>query len=112
MYYLLLSFRIFFILSDGFFYLGHPKSAGWTHLTLNYIRYEDGQGIRMYYDGREVASDTTNFGGTYSAGDGRIVVGRIFTDRDENYASIQVDELIYFNKALTTTDIKLLYNET
>ena len=66
----------------------------------------------MFIDGAEVANDTTKYTWlqTQPAGDGRIVVGRIYTDKDERYTSLQLDELIFFNKALSTTDITAMYN--
>ena len=64
----------------------------------------------MYINGTEVASDTTKHEGSYSPGDGRIVVGRYYTDKDRDYASVQVDELIYFDAALTSDDVQLIYN--
>ena len=82
--------------------------TGWTHIVLNYIGPYNGQGIRVYYNGQGVVSDTDKDGGPYPAGDGRIVVGRFFTDKDIGYASMQIDELIFFNKTLSTTDIKHL----
>ena len=74
---------------------------------LNYIGPDDGQGIRVY--GMEVVGSTIR-DVSRSAGDGRIVVGRGRTDEDSFYASMQIDELIFFNKALSTNDINLLYN--
>ena len=68
----------------------------------------DGEGIWIYYNGAEVANGTTKHPRSYSAGDGRIVVGRSYTDEDKWHASMQIDELIFFNKAFSTTDIKLL----
>ena len=58
----------------------------------------------------EEASDTTKEGGSYSDGDGSIVVGRYYTDRDRDYASVQVDELIYFDAALTSAEVQSIYN--
>ena len=77
---------------------------------MNYIGPNDGQGIGIYYNGQEVTSSTTKEEGVYPAGDGRTVVGRRYTDQDRGYTSMQIDELIFFNKALRATDIKLLYN--
>ena len=74
------------------------------------IRNEHGEGIRIYYNGTDVASHTIKTDGSYPAGDGRIVVGRGYTDRDELYASVQIDELAFFNKALSTTEITAMYN--
>ena len=62
----------------------------------------------MFINGTEVANDTTKAGGPYSAGDGRIVVGRIFTDHDYYYTSLEVDELIFFNSALVLDEIVAL----
>ena len=56
------------------------------------------------------ANNTTKGSGSRSAGDGRIVVGRYYSDRDERYVSVQVDELIFFNAALTNDDVQLIYN--
>ena len=78
---------------------------------LNYIGPNDGEGLRIYYNGMEVTSDTIkSSAGPYSTGDGRIVVGRRLTNLDENYASVQVDELIYFNASLTSDDVQSIYN--
>ena len=77
---------------------------------LNYIGPNDGQGIRGYVNGKEVVNDPTKTARSYAPGQGRIVVGRRFTDRDRLYMSMMVDELLFFNQTLSTTDIKLLYN--
>ena len=76
---------------------------------LNYIGPNDGEEIRVYYNGQEEVNGVTA-DATRSAGDGRIVVGRRYIDEDSQYASMQIDELIFFNKALSTTDIERLYN--
>ena len=75
---------------------------------LNYIGPNNGQGIQIYYDGVEVDSDTVQDVQSCSAGDGRIVVGRQFTDRDRDYASVMVDELLFFNQTLTAEEISTL----
>ena len=98
------SFRVF--LPDGYFMAYHPEPTGWTHVVLNYSGPNNG--IQMYMDGVEVGSDTTKAGGPYSAGDGRIVAGRYYTNQDRNYASVQVDELLFFNQTLTAAEIEAL----
>ena len=74
----------------------------------NYIGPNDGEGITLYIDGEQVGSDIENYIASYSAGEGSIVVGRYYTDQDKNYASIMVDELIFFNHSLTLKEIKAL----
>ena len=90
----------------------HPKQTGWFHIVGNYIGPNDDEGFKIYYDGTEVASDTTKSLVSRSPGDGRIVVGRQYTDRDQDnsYASLEVDELIFFNAALTSDHVQSIYN--
>ena len=96
--------------SNGYFKVNYLEPSGWTHVVLNYIGPDNGQGIGIYYNGAEVASDTTKTSGSYSAGYGRIVVGRRYTNEDRLYTSVQVDELVFFNVALTPEYIQSLYN--
>ena len=67
----------------------------------------------MFINGAEVASKTTKNDPSYtpSSGDGRIIVGRTFTNSYERYTSLQIDELVYFNQGLTTEEIIKLYND-
>ena len=102
--------RFYVALPTGYFYADHPRPTGWTHIVLNYIGPNNGQGIRIYEDGAEVASDTTKGEGVYPAGDSRIVVGRYYTDRDEYYLSVEVDDPIYFNAALASDEVRSIYN--
>ena len=68
----------------------------------------------MYINGTEEDSDTTKNAWSLPGGDGRIVVGRRFTDRDhaKDYASVMVDELIIFNRHLTSAEISALATAT
>ena len=106
----LIALRFLLYLEDGVLTTYHARQTGWTHVVLNYIGPNNGEGIRMFIDGTEVASSTTKHGRSYSPGDGRIVVGRYYTNYDGNYASVQMDELIYFNAAMTSTEVQLIYN--
>ena len=77
---------------------------------LNYIGPNTGEGIRVYYNGGGVGGDNTKWNRSPSAGDGRIVVGRYYTGRSQRYASVEVDELIFFNRYLSIEEIRMLYN--
>ena len=105
-------FRFHVNLPDGGFYATHSRPTGWIQVVLNYIGPNDGQGIRIYYDGQQVANDTSKHPISRPAGDGRIVVGRLLTNRnfDHDYASITIDELIFFNRFLILDEISSLAN--
>ena len=57
-----------------------------------------------------MARDTTKTALALSAGDGRIVVGRYRTNRNDHYGNVQVDELIFFSESLSQDDITMLRN--
>ena len=97
-------------LPDGYFYISQSKATGWTHVVMNYIGPKNGQGIRMHVNGADVVSDTNKTAQSLTTGDGSIVVGRLFTDSNSYYSSVDVDELIYFNAALTSDDVQSIYN--
>ena len=75
---------------------------------MNYIGTNIGQGIKIFYNGFEMVSVETKLAGSHQTGDGRIVVGRRFTDMDQQYASVMVDELLFFNRYLTPEEISVL----
>ena len=66
------------------------------------------EGFKVYNDGVEVGSGSTNLGGSYSVGDGRIVIGRSLTGVDGNYGSVEVGELLFFNENLTEPEVILI----
>ena len=94
--------------TDGSFYALSSPLSDWTHVVMNYIGPEDGQGIRIYVDGIETGSDVTKIGYLSQPGEGRIVVGRLHTDQNENYASVEVDELMFFNATINDSQVTML----
>ena len=96
---------------DGFFLtaVGKP-SSGWTHVVLNYIGPDDGQGIEVYLDGVHTSTDKvkqlTSY--TITLGDGKVVVGRRYTVDDRDYVSVEIDELVFFNSNIKRAEIQML----
>ena len=102
------SIRISVVLTNGWFATDVLRISDWTHVVINYIGSDNGEGIHIYYDGVEAGSDTSKFAASYGIGDSRIVIGRLYTDRDERYASVELDELMFFNVKLTNSEIIML----
>ena len=101
-------FRAEVAIQNGYFITQVNARSGWTHVVLNYIGPSSGQGIQMFIDGQEVASVTTKMSRSGSgAADGRVVVGKLFSV-GEHYASLEIDELIFFNQTLNLDQIKAL----
>ena len=95
---------------DGVFTDIVAAPTGWTHIVLNYLGPDNEQGIRIYYNGTQVGSDSTRSAATYMPGDGRVVVGRFYVDYGDSYANVDTDELLFFNEALTDPNIQDMSN--
>ena len=70
-------FRFVIHLLDRWFYTDAAPPADWTHVVLNYLGPEAGEGIRVYYDGVTTGSDDTERLVTFPGGFGRVALGRL-----------------------------------
>ena len=77
---------------------------GWFHLVVNFIAPNT---IRLYHN-RTMVGHKNFFSHHHNVGDGRIIIGRQYTDTDGLYTSIQIDELRFFNRTLTEAQILML----
>ena len=93
------------LLDEDFYVIG-PEHEGWFHVVFNFIGPGVSQGIRIYNDGEQVGGGSmVEHVVTHTEGDGKIVFGRFFTDVDARYASVAMDELLFFNHSLTAVEI-------
>ena len=92
------------LLRGGFALPGHDH-VGWFHVVYNFIGPSTTEGIRVYNDGEQVGGTITEDDSTHTEGDGRIVFGRFYTGVDQSYASVQMDELLFFNHTLSASEI-------
>ena len=83
----------------------------WVHVVFNYLGEDaDVGGINVYNDNALVGSKGTGVSQESTAGTGDVVLGRRFTDDDNYYTSAQVDELMFFNRNLSASDVEAFYN--
>ena len=77
---------------------------------INYAGPRNYQGFNLYQDGTLV--DGTQYGGNFDAtpGDGKLVLGKRYLDEDDNYAWVDLDELVFFNRKLTGPEVMKIYN--
>ena len=77
-----------------------------THIVLNYLQPD--ARIKAYADGILAAESNgiTSFG--ISPGSGVIALGRRYTAIDNQYGSVAIDELLFFNEALSEANIMQL----
>ena len=77
---------------------------------MNYLGPSESQGISIYYDGIHGSTNTRVWQVETSPGD-RIRVGKsVFVDRPHtiDYGSLEIDELVIFNRALSQDEITML----
>ena len=101
-------------LYDRFFGYTHNEAPGeWTHVVVKYIGPGGGatRGIYVYYNGELEGDDTNRVSASLQAGNGRVVVGRHLPEEDQDYAGVQMDELLLFNSNLDGNLINVMYNE-
>ena len=81
----------------------------WFHTALVFRRPQPD--IIVSINGMEYREyDTKNY--TFAKARGNMVIGKRNTDRDSNYASVSVDELLFWNVDLTQTTIEMLISDT
>ena len=109
--YLANFFRNYVTVKTGIFWADVPKTNDlWIHLVLNFIGPNGGQGIQAFKDGTLQEHDLYDYSGTYTDGGGQVVVGGRYVSISQDYALVEVDELVFFNKALLEEEVKELYN--
>ena len=107
--YVLTHFRTTISVSDGNFYEATDEVPNdWFHVIVSYGGPDNAEGFTTYFDGRAVISDRRKRGDNNSPGNGRIVIGRTFTEIDDFYSSMEMDDLVMFNRFLTSEQIFLI----
>ena len=87
--------------------------AEWYHLVFNYIEDSPagGNSVVIYHDGVEVGRRAQKVSYTNNAGVGIVVIGRHYVQAlEQDFASVMVDELLFFNRKLTPDEVQILYN--
>ena len=91
----LISCGVFLFLFDGYFDI--DATSEWTHIVMNYIGPDNGQGIEVYVDGILAEVDEDKLDYTSPEGNPAIQIGWIKAGGIYNYANINVDEFSSMN---------------
>ena len=81
-----------------------------TRVVLNYFGPENGMEIKLYQNGGFLKQGSGKISGDYLSGDGRLVVGRQITGWNQNYGSVDLDELLMFNATISEEEIEALWS--
>ena len=88
--------------------LDEPGTRGPTGFTLCLTSLDPKMDKVVYHDGQLVVNETRLIKRRSTSMDRRIVVGRFSTDFDYSYTSLQMNELMFFNRPLTQAEIKMM----
>ena len=94
---------------DGYFHYNHsPVPTEWYHLALVYHGPNNGQGMSVYHDGNLVKPDSSKSPKTHTESSGTVIIGKRHTDQDEDYGSVMVDELMFWDRQLLPAEIQAI----
>ena len=85
---------------------------GWFHISLVFHGPHNGQGLKVYHEGGEysVTTKTSHGVGINKNSSGIVVIGRRLSGINGHHGSVQVDDMIFWNTALTKEEAQLLRN--
>ena len=89
-----------------------PKVTNqWIHLVLNFIGPMREQGIEVFRDGALITNPQSYVQFQRSRGEGKLILGRWYVNMDSGYATIDVDEVVFFNRKLMAQEVVSIYNK-
>ena len=95
--------------ADGYFHYNNaPHSDAWYHMAIVFHGPNEGEGISIYHNAVLMKNDATKQTNTYPDSSGIVIIGKRYTDRDEHYGSVMVDELTFWERQLTLAEIQTL----
>ncbi len=83
-------------------------SDEWFHLVLVFYGPEDG--ISVFVNGSYNESDFTGNAGDFGEASGNVILGKVFADRDIQFADVNVDEMYFWDLPLGAVVIEQIYD--
>ena len=65
--------------------------------------------FQVFYDGALLDPSYSDVINPSPPENGQVVIGRHYVDGDYDYVSVELDELVFFNRALEDQEIQALY---
>ena len=88
-----------------------PNEDVWVYCTWVWRLDGNSHHFKYYENGNEVpATPTTGTEGLSVPPPDKLVFGRIFTNSDNYYGNVEIDNLIILTEALSSTAVAELYN--
>ena len=83
----------------------------WYHFVCNVPDIGDAERIKLFYDGSHYSTNNEVIARQSPSGSGRVLVGRAHANLDNYFTSVELDELLFFNRALEEQHVQALYQQ-
>ena len=107
----LYCFRYSVTLPDGTIVIDIGRPTGWVNAVLNFKGPDGAQGISGYNNGTHIGTNTTkiNADERFQENNREIHIGLLDSFVNAHYATVEVDELQFYNRYLTDEEIARLH---
>ena len=82
--------------------------ANWFHTTV--VVHGSDVSASVYMNGSPAETSTTEYNGTYNPGYSEIGIGKLYLNDDRFHSTVEVDELIIWNRSLTEKEVYTVYH--
>ena len=100
-----MHFRTSVYVKDGYYFKDDDKrlsQSDWSHIVVNFnvdqFRGKKFYSFSTFVNGVQILTDSTRYKQDTTEGKGRMVIGRAFTEVDSLYTSMDVDQMVMFNR--------------
>ena len=90
-----------------YFVTGPMFPVNWFHTAV--VVHGPDTGASVYMNGSPAVADTTEYNGTYTTGSSEIGIGKLYLNDDRFHSTVEVDELIIWNRSLNETEVYNVY---
>ena len=95
-----------------------PSFEHWTRVVVLFHGIEDGEGVEVFYKGDDTTQKDRTLSGPNptdlenAEASGRLIIGRGigFDGQPAGYSTVMIDELVMWDKKLTSEQIEQLYD--
>ena len=68
----------------------------------------EGQGFSVYHDGSLIKHDSTKAPKNHTESSGTVIIGKRHKDRDEDYGSVMIDKLTFWDGQILPEEIQAI----
>ena len=84
----------------------------WFHMDFVFHGPNNGQGITVHLNSQSVTASSKAANNIFpNKATGEVAIGRLYMDLDQQYSNVMADELTFWNRQLSKTEVEALRNK-